>query len=201
MYEPIRDNNGAVTGIRRLSDGAQIINTESAAYADFLAWYADQDPPPFSLDPVLSAMWLPLAVELQSETYSAFSDDEAAAALNARSRRGLVPLWEVDLYRVRNGLTIPLESAKTTHVLTDVRNAAAAALAYLASPHVENIDLDDPDSAAMLLALEQGAVLTADQLQAIDALADNRATRCEQLGLPPATTPIVALARALSPPP
>lgn len=204
-YQPCRNPFGVVVSITVVDDsggsiGSIPLASTGPAMDDFQQWYSAQNPPPFSLEPALPEQWQPLIVELQQEAYAGLSDQESADALNARDQRGFVPLWEIDLYRVRNGLTIPLENAKTSHVSSDIRNAAAAAIAYLCSPHVSNIDLDDPDSAAMLLALEEGGVITTEQLQAIDSLADNRATRCEQLGLPPATASIVALAR-LSPPP
>jgi len=117
--------------------------------------------------------------------YSAMSHEEAAASVNARDIpvRKLVPLWNVKKTAIETNCWLAIKAAAAAHAVPEVQGAAAVAVDYIDDQRFENLDMDLPSTQAMLGALVAGGVLTQDQADTLDALADDLTSRAIQLEL------------------
>ena len=128
---------------------------------------------------------------LETAPFAGLTDQAAADLLNAKTQRGLIPLWELAIHLIETGIRAKLKAAAATSI------AADAAIDYLDCPHVGNLDLDRPVVAGMFAQLAFEGTLTEAEAAGIQALAENRRSYAEIDAIPYVTAQVVADARAL----
>lgn len=140
-----------------------------------------------------------LAVELRQPEYAGLSDEQAAAAINAKTVlvRRPVPTWKVRQAAIAGGYWASLVQAR------DVAQTAAIAINVLAwiddqSGTIQTVDMDSPAAGAMRSALVQAGIVTQAQADALSALADNAIPWTESVGLPEVGIGLVINARKLN---
>jgi len=140
-----------------------------------------------------------LAAELSKPSYSSLSDEQAAAAINAKTVavRRPVPTWQVRQAAIQGGYWAALVQAR------DVPQTAALAINVLAwiddqSGTIQNVDMDSPAAGVMRSALVQAGILTQSQADALSALADATIPWTESVGLPEVGIGLVINARKLN---
>lgn len=134
--------------------------------------------------------------------YDGMSDADVASSLNAviREQRKLVPLWQVKKACVENGLWRKIGLAITDQALTPtVRDAAAAAVAYIDDKRFENLDMDLTSTKNMLAALVVGNVIPQALATALDGMADFSVSRASEIGIGVVSADDVAIARGTRP--
>jgi len=96
------------------------------------------------------------------------TDQEAADAIAAMSetRRQLVPLWKLGDAARAAGWWM------TTKAAVETNNYAAALMDYYTDPHHQNIDLDLDPTNAVIAGLVETGIITQEQADSIDALAN-----------------------------
>lgn len=140
-----------------------------------------------------------LAAELSQPSYASLSDEQAAAAINAKTVavRRLVPTWQVRQAAIQGGYWAMLVQA------SEVPQTAALAINVLAwiddqSGTIQTVDMDSPAAGAMRSALVQAGIVTQPQADAISALADATIPWTESVGLPEVGIGLVRNARNLN---
>lgn len=139
-----------------------------------------------------------LGDELKRDEYRNLSDQDAADTLNANvvACRVNVPLKDINILARRFGLTLALRVAKRrTDIPVEVSALAEEALSLFEDRTLDEIDMDDPASVALLGALEQYGLLSKEQAEMFAGMGDATISRVEQLGLPIVTAGDVGRAR------
>lgn len=140
-----------------------------------------------------------LAAELSQPQYASLSDEQAAAAINAKtvSVRRPVPTWKVRQAAIEGGYWAALVQAR------EVPQTAALAITVLAwiddqSGTIQSVDMDRPAAGAMRSALVAAGIMTQPQADALSALADATIPWTESVGLPEVGIGLVINARNLN---
>jgi hypothetical protein len=123
-----------------------------------------------------------LQTELALPVYSGLTDRQAAAAINAKTARVLVPLadwsnWPYEdstYYRLTQAAAavLPPETDTNYPNALAVKAAATTMLGYITNPKIEHIDLDLPATRSTIAALLAAGVITQDFVNRVDALAN-----------------------------
>ena len=113
--------------------------------------------------------------------YAGMSDAEAAAAFNARTRPAPVPKGDVLRYVVENALWKGIADLAADD--GPYAPAAASAVRAFEPGDFATIDMNRPAVVGLMDALAAGGALTAEHKAAILALAANRTSRREELGI------------------
>lgn len=139
-----------------------------------------------------------LAAELSKPSYASLSDEQAAAAINAKTVavRRPVPTWQVRQAAIQGGYWAALVQAR------DVPQTAALAINVLAwiddqSGTIQTVDMDSPAAGVMRSAIVQAGILTQPQADALSALADAVIPWTESMGLPEIGIGLVINARRM----
>jgi hypothetical protein len=115
--------------------------------------------------------------ELSKAEYASLSDQAAADAINAKTVtvRVLVPTANVVAHATMNGYRhkITIAAANASH---PCQGLAIDIAAYIDSMKIQNVDMDLPETQAMLIAMVQCGFATPEQVASLDALA-NRTLR------------------------
>lgn len=129
--------------------------------------------------------------------YAAMTAEQAAASLNAadRSVQGPVPIGDVLRWSAGvDGIYMLREASERG--TPKKRQMADAALQLVNHPHVVELDVTDPELAAMLDGLVALSVFTSEQVDALKARGVRTISRAEQLGIAPVKPGHVEKARA-----
>lgn len=111
--------------------------------------------------------------ELKKPEYIGKTDQQAADMINAKTVavRQLVPLWQVHEHACRNQYRATLELARRNSE-HPCQSVAINILAYLDSPRMQNIDMDDPDTQAILAGMVACGFASQENIDELVALAD-----------------------------
>lgn len=122
----------------------------------------------------------PLAVELTNPIYADLSDEDAAAAINAKrvSVRRPVPTWRIKLAAIEGGYYAALVLAERAD-----NPLAISVLSWIDDPSIQTCDMDLPSVQFMLAGLVQASLVTQPQADALDALADAEIPWSESVGI------------------
>jgi hypothetical protein len=128
--------------------------------------------------------YVALKAELALLAYAGLSDQAAADALNARTRPlEHVPAEEVSRYILEEGRWPLVEDlASDVNATANQRRAARAAVSMVRDARLPTVRLLRPKVQAMLDLLVAGGALAAGDKAALNALAENKRTRAEELG-------------------
>lgn len=130
-----------------------------------------------------------LTAEVQGDPltlgYSGMTNAEVAASLNAvnRSRVSAVSMRLVIRWATRWDVLYTLEVGANTGPPA-VRKLCKGALAMLASSHVPEFDVTDPELQGMMAALVTAGTITQAMADDLVALGTETISRAEELGLP-----------------
>ncbi len=140
----------------------------------------------------------PLQTELANPSYSGLTDQQAAAAVNAKMVRGLVALadWSNWPYEDATYYQLTQAAAAVLPASTDpsyaaalaVKAAATTVLGYITNPNIQHIDMDLAATQAAISALVAAGVITQDFVNRVNALAN--VPWWQSLGLPRPVTAI-----------
>ena len=124
----------------------------------------------------------PLQTELANPTYTGLTDQQAAAAVNAKTARALVALadWAHWPYEDATYYQLTEAAAAVLPPQTDpnyanalaVKAAATTMLGYLANPKIEHIDMDNATTKATCAALVAAGAISQDFVNRVNALAN-----------------------------
>lgn len=111
--------------------------------------------------------------ELKKPEYIGKTDQQAADIVNAKTVavRQLVPLWQVLEHSCRNQYRANLETARAD-LGHPCRSMAINILAYLDSPRLETVDMDDQDTRAILAGMVACGFASQENIDELIALAD-----------------------------
>ena len=143
-----------------------------------------------------------LAAEIARPEYAGLSDDDLAAAVNAKrvAARRLVPTWEVRRAAIEGGYWPALVVAAADASNAQRQGLAISVLAWIddQSGTIQTIDMDRPSTQAMLAGLVAAGFVTQGQADAIAALADTTIAWTESVGLPEVGLGLLNNARAIN---
>lgn len=119
-----------------------------------------------------------LATELQKPEYAGLSDQAAADIINAKivSKRELVPTWLVKQHGIENGYYAKIKIAACDSTIpVDVRGLCISVLAWIddQAGKIQHLDMDLASTHAMVQGLIASGILTQDQADSLDQLADH----------------------------
>jgi hypothetical protein len=139
----------------------------------------------------------PLIEELSRPEYSELSDQQAADAINAKTvqRRRLVPTGEIVQHATQFRYRSKLELAKLDPT-SPCRDVAIDILAYIDSAKTVNVDMDLPETRAMLAAIVDCGFASQAIVDSLDALANVTIPWAESVGLPVVGVGLVRNARS-----
>ena len=122
----------------------------------------------------------PLAVELTNPIYADLSDEDAAAAINAKrvAVRRPVPTWRIKLAAIEGGYYAALVLAERAG-----NTLAISVLAWIDHPSIQTCDMDLPSVQMMLSGLVSASLVTQPQADALDALANAQIPWSESVGI------------------
>lgn len=122
----------------------------------------------------------PLAVELTNPIYADLSDEDAAAAINAKrvSVRRPVPTWRIKLAAIEGGYYAALVLAERAG-----DPLAISVLSWIDDPSIQTCDMDLPSVQFLLAGLVTASLVTQPQADALDALADAEIPWSESVGI------------------
>jgi hypothetical protein len=122
----------------------------------------------------------PLAVELTNPIYADLSDEDAAAAVNAKrvSVRRPVPTWRIKLAAIEGGYYAGLVLAERAG-----NPLAISVLSWIDDPSIQTCDMDLPSVQFMLAGLVSASLVTQPQADALDALANAQIPWSESVGI------------------
>ena len=129
-----------------------------------------------------------LADELSNDPlslgYASMADEQAADALNAKSRvrQQPIPMTSVMRWAAKYDALYRLEQQFQSSDAS-VRGVARAAAAMISSPHVTSLDLTDPEIQSMMESLVQAGVFTQTEVDDLVARGQETISRAEELGL------------------
>lgn len=139
-----------------------------------------------------------LAAELADPQYAHMTDEQAAAAVNAKTVavRRPVPTWLVRQTAIEGGYWASLVDAQN---VPQTRALALTVLAWIddQSGTIQSVDMDRPAAVQMRAALVQAGIVTQSQADALSALADATIQWTESVGLPEVGIGLVRNARRL----
>jgi len=128
------------------------------------------------------------------------NDQTAANELNAKNIADVQPMtsgdvlqWSAQASPSDTPRLLKIQAAAESNPNDDLKAISRAA--DILVQRAANLDLNDPEIAAMISALEAGTVLSADDVAALTALATVEISRAAQLGWPTVTEPDVRWAR------
>lgn len=138
----------------------------------------------------------PLAQELSHPFYASLTDEQAAAAVNAKTVavRRPVPCWRVRQAAIEGGFWASLVQAR------EVPQTATLAINVLAwiddqSGTIQTVDMDSAAAGQMMASLVQSGILTQTQADALSALANAVIPWTEFVGLPEVGVGLIINAR------
>ena len=124
-----------------------------------------------------------LATDPLGRGYAAMSDAQVASSLNAVNRPDRVPIRDLLGYAVRASIYSRLED-DASNVTSSSRGVSRKVMALLKhSAEFPYLNLADPDVIASLNALETNGVITPTEKAAVLAMANNRRSRAQELGI------------------
>lgn len=128
-----------------------------------------------------------LKEEIAKPEYTGMSDQEIAAAINAKTvtRSRLVETWEVKKKAIEDGYwaLIVIGSEASNQVL-QVRGLCISALAWLDDPKIATIDFTLQSTQMMVGGLVQSGIATQEQAEALLALGTETVSFASTLGAP-----------------
>ena len=137
-----------------------------------------------------------LTAELVDLKYASMTDEQAAAAVNAKTVavRRPVPTWLVRQTAIEGGYWPALVDAQN---VPQTRALAVTVLAWIddQSGTIQSVDMDRPAAVQMRAALVQAGIVTQAQADALSALADAMIPWTQSVGLPECGIGLVRNAR------
>jgi len=132
----------------------------------------------------LQALTTELVKPEYAELIAAGNHSALAAMLNAKTQPGLVPLWEIKKAAIEAGEWYTIVKAAESHEVPQVKAAAYMARDYIDDRRFANLDLSLLSTQQLLGGLVLGGVMSQGLSEAITALAANRQSIAETLGIP-----------------
>lgn len=114
-----------------------------------------------------------------NEMASVGNDSGVAAYLNAKTQRGLVPIAEVELWALLNGL-LPRVFAIAQDLNNPLWGIAFTINRFLSNDRFENLDMQLPEVEQMIGALVTSELLTVEKKDELLALTENRQSIAEK---------------------
>lgn len=139
-----------------------------------------------------------LVEELAKPEYAGLSDEQAAAAVNARvvSVRVPVETWRVRQAAIEGGYWASIVDAQQA---AETRPLAITVLAWIddQSGVIQTVDMDRPAAVGMRAALVAAGLVTQQQADELSALADKVIPWTQSVGLPEIGIGLIRNARKL----